>query len=419
MSDFPIFISFLTAGALTLVIILMVAFMRSILYVCAPNEILIFSGMKRVTPEGREVGFRVIHGGRGFRVPILEKVDRMDMRLITVPMTVRNAYSEGGIPLTVNAIANIKISSDEQYRGNAIERFLGHKPQSIARVAKETLEGHLRGVVATMTPEEVNEDRLKFAEQMAVEAVGDLQKLGLQLDTLKIQAVADDRGYLDSIGRARIAEVLRLAEVAESDASKETKEFEAKAKSEAEVAERQVETQVTEMSNELRRFVAEMNARALASEQQVPAKNRAAEAKSEAELQEVRTELERVRLEADVVLPAEANRQAEQLRAIGHSASIAEQGKALATSTELVSEAWKQAGPHAKELMLIQNLDAILESVVDVAKNTCIAETSIVDSGDGESISRFVAAYPPAGCSMRCLRPLAMRCLVSRRQLPN
>ena len=176
MSDFPIFISFLTAGALTLVIILMVAFMRSILYVCAPNEILIFSGMKRVTPEGREVGFRVIHGGRGFRVPILEKVDRMDMRLITVPMTVRNAYSEGGIPLTVNAIANIKISSDEQYRGNAIERFLGHKPQSIARVAKETLEGHLRGVVATMTPEEVNEDRLKFAEQMAVEAVGDLQK---------------------------------------------------------------------------------------------------------------------------------------------------------------------------------------------------------------------------------------------------
>ena len=58
MSDFPFIISFLTAGALTLGSFLMVAFMRSILYVCAPNEILIFSGMKRVTPEGREVGFQ-------------------------------------------------------------------------------------------------------------------------------------------------------------------------------------------------------------------------------------------------------------------------------------------------------------------------------------------------------------------------
>ncbi len=142
----------------------------------------------------------------------------MDVSLISVPMAVEGAYSEGGIPLSVHAIANVKVSSDRRFIGNAIERFLGRDRAEIARV----VEGDARGPPARrarkMTPEEVNEDRLKFARQLGEEAEADLEKLGLQLDTLKIQHVADDRNYLDCIGRKRIAEVLRTAEVAESDA---------------------------------------------------------------------------------------------------------------------------------------------------------------------------------------------------------
>ena len=200
------------------VLLVLIVFYRYLLRICRPNEILIFSGRKHRTTDGRSVGYRVVFGGRGVRIPLVETVDRMDVSLISVPIAVTGAYSEGGIPLNVHAIANIKVSTDRRFVGNAIERFLGKGRTEIARVVKETLEGHLRGVLATMTPEELNQDRLKFARQLEESAKADLEKLGLELDVLKIQHIADDRNYLESIGRQRIAEILRTAEVAESDA---------------------------------------------------------------------------------------------------------------------------------------------------------------------------------------------------------
>src|SRR5690606_118167 len=176
--------------------------------------------------------------------------------LISVPMSVHGAYSEGGIPLNVSAIANVKVSSDPALIGNAIERLLGKSSGEIARVSKETLEGHLRGVLATMTPEEVNEDRLKFAERLSDEAEPDLAKLGLQLDTLKIQQVSDDRSYLDSLGRSRIAELLREAEVAESDAVRMAEKTEAEAEARGQVAQSRANANVQRRQNEARQLVA-------------------------------------------------------------------------------------------------------------------------------------------------------------------
>src|SRR6478609_4529745 len=189
------------------VLLLLLFLYRYLLRICRPNEILIFSGRKHKTSDGRTVGYRVVFGGRGVRVPVVETVSQMDVSLISVPIAVQGAYSEGGIPLNVHAIANIKVSTDRRYVGNAIERFLGKDRTEIARVAKETLEGHLRGVLATMTPEELNQDRLKFSRHLEESAGPDLEKLGLELDVLKIQHVTDDGNYLESIGRQRIAEI--------------------------------------------------------------------------------------------------------------------------------------------------------------------------------------------------------------------
>ncbi len=126
----------------------------------------------------------------------------------------RNAYSKGGTPLNIQAIANVKISNDRAIVGNAIERFLDRDRSEISRVARETLEGNLRGVVATLTPEQLNEDRLQFAERIAEDVSRDLSKLGLHLDILKIQSVSDDVDYLSSIGRRHrsppSAEMLKL-----------------------------------------------------------------------------------------------------------------------------------------------------------------------------------------------------------------
>jgi flotillin len=184
---------------------------KRFIYICNPNEILIFSGRRRKSVDGGSIGYRVIFGGRAFRIPIIESAERMDMTTISVPVEVSNAYAKGGIPLHIQAIANVKISNDPHVAGNAIERLLGRDHAEIARICGETLEGNLRGVVATMTPEQVNEDRLEFAERITHDVERDLAKLGLHIDILKIQSVADDVEYLSSIGRSRIAQIIRDA----------------------------------------------------------------------------------------------------------------------------------------------------------------------------------------------------------------
>src|SRR5690606_28687318 len=122
--------------------------------------------------------------------------------------------------------------------------------------AQQTLEGALREVLAQLTPEEVNEDRLKFADSLIHAAADDLDKLGLQLDTLKIQSVPDDTGYLDSLGRPAIAQALRDAENAENQAQQEITQAQAEANRRAEVARAEAQAQIIAKQNELRRVKA-------------------------------------------------------------------------------------------------------------------------------------------------------------------
>src|SRR5437763_10241414 len=292
------------AAGVAVLLLLMVIY-RYLLRICRPNEILIFSGRKHKADDGRTVGYRVVFGGRGVRIPIVETVDRMDVSLISVPIAVQGAYSEGGIPLNVHAIANVKVSTDRRYVGNAIERFLGKDRNEIARVAKETLEGHLRGVLATMTPEELNQDRLKFSRHLEESAGPDLSKLGLELDVLKIQHVADDGNYLESIGRQRIAEILRAAEVAESDATREAEQAEAGARARGEIAMTNAQAALQRKQNELRQIKAEVEAEAKGEEVRAEAAGQQARAEAELELQKCRGQLEQLRLEAEVTIPAE------------------------------------------------------------------------------------------------------------------
>jgi flotillin len=144
-------------AVLVFAILLTIWGVNALVQICDPNKILIISGRKYKRQDGQTLGYRVIYGGRTFRIPILETVKTMDLTTMPVPIEVTNAYARGGTPLDIQAIANVKIARDESVVGNAIERFLGRGPQEIARVARETLEGNLRGVVATLTPEQLNE----------------------------------------------------------------------------------------------------------------------------------------------------------------------------------------------------------------------------------------------------------------------
>jgi flotillin len=381
------------AAGIAVLLVLMVVY-RYLLRICRPNEILIFSGRKHTTSDGRNVGYRVVFGGRGVRVPVVETVHRMDVSLISVPIAVQGAYSEGGIPLNVHAIANIKVSTDRKFIGNAIERFLGKDRNEIARVVKETLEGHLRGVLATLTPEELNEDRLKFSRQLEASSGPDLEKLGLELDVLKIQHVSDDRNYLESIGRQRIAEILRSAEVSESDAARLAEQSEAAARARGEVALTNAKATVQRKANEVRQIKAEVDAEARGEEVRAEAAGQQARAEAELALQQIRGELEQLRLQAEVTIPAEVDAQVKELAAAGQAASIAADGEAMAASLAEVASAWHDSGGRAMDMFVLQHLDQIFGDVAKAAGRIKIGEVNLIDGGDGKTIPSYAAAYP-------------------------
>ena len=128
-----------------------VVLLRQLYYICQPSEVLIFAGLRRNTGSGKRVGYRTVRGGSALRIPLLEDVMRLDLSNMIIDLRVDNAYSRGGVPLNVSGVAIIKISGDEPGIHNAIERLIGKSQEEIRHIAKETLEGNLRGVMASLT----------------------------------------------------------------------------------------------------------------------------------------------------------------------------------------------------------------------------------------------------------------------------
>ena len=372
----------------------LVLVLKTCLRICNPNQILIISGRKYKNPKGQSVGYRVVFGGRTLVVPIIERVQSMDMTTMPIPVEVTNSYAKGGTPLNIQAIANVKISSDRNVVGNAIERFLGRNRSEIRRVVRETLEGNLRGVVALLTPEQVNEDRLNFAERIAADVAKDLGKLGLHLDTLKIQSVTDDVDYLSSIGRRQIANIIRDAEIAEAEAIGEADRIEADCQKQAEVAKTQALTVVQEKQNELRKIKAELEERAKSEEERTTAAAKEARARAEQQLQTVRAELERLRLQADEVLPAQAAKQAQELYAKGQAAALEENAKAAALVNDMLAKVWAETGTDATQVFLIQQIDMVLKEAAKIPSRIHLKNVNVIDNGDGQSIASLVNVYP-------------------------
>lgn len=384
------------AVAVVVVFGLFLLLLRSFLFVCKPNEILIFSGRKHVLPDGTTSGYKILHGGRGFRMPFLESVSRMDMRLFAVEVTVHNAYSRGGIPLTVQAIANMKIASSDTAVRNAVERFLGTSEQQIAEAARQTLEGVLREVVSQLTPEEVNEDRLKFADQLVENARDDLEKLGLELDVLKVQHVSDEQKYLANLGRGRIATVLRDATNAEAEANRAVAEAQAILRQRAETSQKRAETIVAQKKNQLRGEMAKLEAEAKQVENEAAIAAETERAVAEQELQGLRAELEKLRLEVDVILPAEAQRKAHELRARGEAAPTVENGKANAEALRLMAEEWRAAGSAGREVYLLQQLRPLVLAAASRVANTEVASVNVVAGEQDDALGAASALYPAA-----------------------
>ncbi|MCA9602187.1 MAG: flotillin family protein, partial [Myxococcales bacterium] len=293
---------------------------------------------------------------------------------------------KGGIPLNVDAVANLKIASTEPTIGNAIARFLDKDRGEIIRVAKETLEGNLRGVLAALTPEEVNQDRVKFQQSLMHEAEADLNKLGLVLDTLKIQNVSDDKGYLDSIGRRQTAELLKRSRIAEADNRALSAERDAENLETKETARIQADMEMLRAEAQRRVIDAQTKKVAMIAEQEGEVRALIARYEAELDVQKARIEQTRHKLDAERLKPAEA-RKAQLIEAArAGAAPIIEEGKATAASLRQMSDAWRDAGPDAGRIFVAQKLGVLIKEMLSTVQPKPIQKVTVIDatlSGDG------------------------------------
>jgi flotillin len=351
------------------------------LYICQPNEVLIFSGGQQATSAtagGRRVGYRIIKGGRAVRIPLLETVDSMDLTNMPIEVGVQGAYSKGGIPVNVHGIANVKIAGEQPVLDNAIERLLGVDRPHIMQMAKDTLEGNLRGVLATLTPEELNQDKIKFAQSLLAEAEDDLRRLGLELDTLKIQDVSDDVNYLDSIGRRQSAEVQKKALIAEARAKAESAIQAAANREQTEISKIDASIATARARNASRIADAQTRSAALVAEAQAQVQSQQARAEGELEVQKARVEQVRRQLVADVLEPARARKAAAEAEAKGAAAQIVEQGRATATAMSEIAGKWREIGPSARNVFLMQKVTDLTRIVMGTAKTLKVDKLTVL-----------------------------------------
>jgi flotillin len=381
------------ALAFTLLVVVVVAIMtiKSLIVIVPPNMAAVLTGRNRKLPSGETIGYRSVIGGRTLRVPIIETVQYTSLETFPIEISVANAFSKGNIPLNIEAIANVKIASEpETVFNNAVERILGKTEDEIISIAKDTLMGNLRGVLATLTPEAVNEDRLGFAAALAEDAGEDLAALGFHLDVLKIQNVSDERGYLEAIGRKKAAEAVRDAEIAEADAAAETRQRQATARQVAEVKEAQADIQIAEAQNLLRVRKAELDREAQIVERTAQVKAQEAEVEAQKALESRRVEREKLRLQADVVAPANAEREAAKVRAEGEAAPILERGRASAEALRMLYEQVRQGGDNAFAVLLAEKLPQLLETSIAAVEGVDIDRVVVLDGGGGGGVSNAV-----------------------------
>jgi len=365
-------------GVSALALVVGVVIVNRLVLICQPNEVLVFSGSER-RQGNRRVGYRVVQGGRAFRIPLFETVSSLDLRNMVIDIRVDGAYSKGGIPLSVEGVANVKVASAEPFLGNAIVRFIGKPRRMIEQIAKETLEGNLRGVLATLTPEEVNQDRVKFATSLLHEADLELKKLGLVLDTLKIQSVYDQIGFLDSLGRKQSAELTMSSRIAEAENHAMAQIRDAENKERKEIARIEAEMELAKAEAD-RRIVDAMSRReAVVAEER--AEVAAMVARAEAELAVERARVEKVRLEliADRVKSAEAEREQMVQKARADAAQTVEDGKATAAALLAVHDAWSAAGPDAARMFVAQNLKLWTDKLLSGARQLHVDALTVID----------------------------------------
>src|SRR5204862_5819643 len=229
-----------------------------------PNEVLVVSGRKNryADPDGtvRMRGFRIVKGGGTFVIPVVEKIDVLSLELLTIDVQTPEVYTSKVVPVKEDGVAQIKVNGDDISIATASEQFLSKGTEDIKNIARQTLEGHLRAILGTMTVEEIYQNRDAFASKVQEVAAGDMANMGLQIVSFTIRDIRDSQGYLDALGKPRIAQVKRDAQIAQAEADRDAMIKSSQATQAGQEAKFQADSKIAEAQRDFQSNVASYQA---------------------------------------------------------------------------------------------------------------------------------------------------------------
>lgn len=245
---------FIVIGVVAFLLIALIAVFITKYRTAGPDEALIvtgsYLGSKNVNVDESGNKVKIIRGGGAFILPVFQQAEPLSLLSSKLDVTTPEVYTEQGVPVMADGTAIIKIGSSIEEIATAAEQFLGKPKDERENEAREVLEGHLRSILGSMTVEEIYKNRDKFSQEVQRVASQDLAKMGLVIVSFTIKDVRDKNGYLESLGKPRIAQVKRDADIATAEAEKETRIKRAEADKDAKKAELERATEIAEAEKE-------------------------------------------------------------------------------------------------------------------------------------------------------------------------
>ena len=251
--------------AAALILFAIFAFVANQYKRCPSNKIIVVYGK-----TGGERTAKCVHGGGTFIIPLIQDYGVLSLEPMTTDIDLRGALSKGNIRVAVPSTFTFGISTEPTIMINAAERLLGLSRAEVITQASDIILGQLRLAIATLSIEEINQDREKFLEQINANVNTELKKIGLEIINVNIKDITDESGYIDAIGRKAAAEAINKAkvEVAQQEKLGAVGEAEANKEKEVQVAQQSAMTEIgkTNASKEQRIKTADLEAQAVEGE---------------------------------------------------------------------------------------------------------------------------------------------------------
>ena len=414
---------------------------------CPSDKILVIYGKTGKNKTGGVSSARCVHGGAAFIWPVFQSFSFLDLKPISIECNLTNALSKQNIRVDVPCRFTVGISTEPENMTNAAERLLGLSIENIQNIATDILFGQLRLVIATMDIEEINSDRDKFLANVSMNVEAELKKIGLKLINVNVTDIRDESGYIEALGKEAAAKAINDAKksVAEQNRFGEIGKAEADRDKDIRIAETLRDTRICTADANAKAVEGENNSKiaiaasdairrekeaesariAIAAEKVQAAKALEEAYKSERDAEIARAEREKATQQANVVVPAQiekekaiidAEAEAEKIRRLAKGEADAIYAKMDAQARGMLEILSKQADgfnqlvaaaagdPQKAVLMLIADkLPDLVKTQVEAVKGIKIDKVTVWDGNgtkDGKTatsnfISGMMKSVPP------------------------